>query len=202
MAHLKVPSENLTFENARLQWRNFGGEEKTFNAKGKRNFCLMLDNQEQAEALEELGWPIKYAKPLEEDGVVVGDLRPFIKVDLKWTPRSQPRVRLINSRGMMAITEDTAFALDYTSIEKVDLTIRAFKWEWSGKEGVKAMLNSLYMTVKEDELDRKYANVPEVDMRGNPIAALTSAEDYQNPFANQLEDMGEVEGQREITSGF
>lgn len=199
---LKVPSEHLVFNNARIQWRNFAGEEKTFNAKGKRNFCLMLDNQEQADALEALGWPIKYAKPIEEDGVVVGDTRPFIKVDVKWTPRSQPRARMINSRGMVALDEQSAFALDYATIENVDLSIRAFKWEWSGKEGVKAMLNSIYLTVREDELDRKYANMQEVDMGGNPIYAIASAEEYQNPFAAQLEDMGEREPQRQLEAGF
>lgn len=196
---LKVPSGNLMLENAKIQWRNFSGDAKPFNDAGKRNICIMLD-PDQAEALEAEGWPIKYAKPLEEGGPV----RPFIKADIKYTERSQPKIKMITSRGMQTMDADTVFALDYVGMANVDLVIRPFKWEFGGKEGVKAMLNSLYMTIREDELDRKYADVPEIDASGN-LLAIESSQQYQNPFGGGLEDLGEVsdpESQYALEQGF
>lgn len=198
---LKVPAGNLIMENVKLQWRNFSGDAKPYNDAGKRNICIMID-QEQADALAELGWPIKYAKPLEEGG----PLRPFIKADVKYTPRSQPNIKMITSRGMQTLDADSVFALDYVGMANVDLSIRAFNWEFGGKEGVKAMLNSLYMTIREDELDLKYADVPEIDAAGNLLAIESSAgPKNQTPFNGEIEDMGEVpdpESQYALEQGF
>jgi hypothetical protein len=196
---LKVPAGNLVMENAKIQWRNFSGDAKPFNDAGKRNICIMIE-QDQADALEAMGWPIKYAKALEEGG----PLRPFIKADIKYTPRSQPKIKMITSRGMQTMDADSVFALDYVGIEKVDLVIRPFKWDFGGKEGVKAMLNSLYMTIREDELDRKYADVPEIDAAGN-LLAIESSQKNQSPFDGEIEDMGEIpdpESQYALEQGF
>lgn len=187
--------ENITFNNARIKWRNFGGEERLpYNAKGNRNFVIELDDIHQYEALQELGWQPKLTKP-REDG---DEPMPFLPVTVKFGKGIPPRLKLINSRGLITLDEENAFALDYATIDKVDLTIRAFNWEFNGRTGVKAYLNSIYVTVLEDELERRYAAIPEVDMSGNPVAAIGGSVDYQNPF----EDLGEIDGQREITSGF
>lgn len=185
---LKVPSENLIIENAKIQWRNFSGDAKPFNDAGKRNICIMLD-VDQAEALAEMGWPIKTAKPLEEGG----PLRPFIKADIKYTAKSQPKIKMITSRGMQTMDADSVFALDYVGMANVDLVIRPFKWEFGGKEGVKAMLNSLYMTIREDELDRKYADVPEIDANGNLLALESGSQSPTGGF----EDLGELDGEEQ-----
>jgi hypothetical protein len=196
MTTLKVPSENLLIENAKLQWRNFSGEERQFNNKGNRNFCIMLDGVEYAEELEALGWPIKYAKPVEEGG----PLRPFIKVNMKYTPRSQPKLHLINSRGIKKLDEDSAFALDFVDIAKVDLEIRAFRWEFGGKEGVKAMLNSIYVTIRESFLERKYADVPEIDANGNLLAIESAVPN--DPWATPGDDDILEEAPLELERGF
>ena len=52
MANQRV--SNISVENARILFRNFAGKESKFNAKGKRNFCLILDN-DVAEDLKQIG---------------------------------------------------------------------------------------------------------------------------------------------------
>ena len=44
-------TKNLVMENARLIFRNFSGNETRFNRNGNRNFCVIIDNPEQAEEL-------------------------------------------------------------------------------------------------------------------------------------------------------
>lgn len=201
MAAVNRKIENLTFNNAKIKWKNFAGEERApFNAKGNRNFVIELDDIEQYEALQELGWSPKLQKPTENNE----DPKPFLPVTVKYTANGRPpRAQLINSRGRVALNEDSLFALDFADIEKVDLVIRAFQWEFNGRTGVKAMLVSIYVTVHEDELERRYASIPEIDMRGNEVQkSITDGTGYQNPFDSQLEDMGEVaEGQYALEQG-
>ena len=58
--------ENITIEGARIVFRNFSGKEGRFNPPGKKNFCVLLDN-ELASNLKDDGWNVKWLKPREED---------------------------------------------------------------------------------------------------------------------------------------
>lgn len=200
MAPVKKYIEPIQIDNAQIQWRNFAGEERLpFNEKGKRNFVIMLDSMEQYEALQDLGWAPKLTKRKEDDPD--SEPRPFLPVTVKYGKGRPPRVKVITSRGMRSLDEDTIFSLDFANIEKADVKVRAFQWEFNGRTGVKAYMEAIYVTIREDELEKRYAHIPEVDERGNAVAEITAGEDYQNPFAAQLEDMGEIDVRREITAG-
>lgn len=187
---------NLTFNNAKIKWKNFAGEERLpFNKKGDRNFVIELDDMEQYEALQELGWSPKIQAPNENNP----EPKPFLPVSIKYISSMRPpRVQMINSRGQVSLNEDMLFAIDFADIEKVDLVVRPFQWEFNGREGVKAQLVSIYVTVVEDELERRYAAIPEIDRSGNEVKAITDGTGYQNPFEGSLEDLGE----REAAQGF
>jgi hypothetical protein len=52
--------------------------------------------------------------------------------------------------------------LDYADIINVDLIVRPFAWEMNNKFGIKAMVKSMFVTIEEDYLERKYGDM-EID---------------------------------------
>lgn len=154
---MAINDNNLTFEDARIIFRNFEGRQTTYNDEGKRNFSLVL-TPEQWEELKADGWNVK-DKPPREDG----DEPLFhLPVTVSFKGKRPPRVILLTSRGRNTLDADTAMMVDWADIEKVDLIIRPYDWEVSGKTGRKAYLVAIYVTIHEDALELKYADIEEV----------------------------------------
>lgn len=149
--------ENRNFisavENARIIFRNFSGEERMYNKKGDRNFTLVL-TPEKAEELRNLGYNVK-TRPSREEG---DENQYLLAVSVSYKIRP-PKIVLINGKTKIDLSEDTVGELDYTDIEYIDLTIRPYHWELQdGRTGVKAYLNSMYVTAVEDQFADKYAD--------------------------------------------
>lgn len=153
----------MTFEDARIIFRNFSGAESEFNEEGSRNFSLMLE-PDIAEAMRKDGWNVKQLRPREEEDEPGYHLP--IAVGFKIRP---PRVVMITSRGRTNLAEDMVGLLDWADIEKVDLIIRARHWAKAGNSGVKAYLQSIYVAIREDELELKYADMPMADGEDPPF---------------------------------
>ena len=152
--------KNITIEDAKLIFRNFAGEESKFNSKGKRNFCVLLD-PETAKELEEDGWNVKWP-PARENGE---ERDPYLQVKVSFD-NFPPKVIIVSSQGKTRLDADTINTLDYASIETADVIIRPYNYEVNGKKGVSAYLKSLYVTIQEDELDLKYADIPDASNPG------------------------------------
>ena len=60
----------------------------------------------------------------------------------------------------------------------MDLILNPYEWAVNGKTGVKAYLKSIFVTIQEDELERKYADVPEIDFGGAPMQITDGREDH------------------------
>lgn len=146
---------NVIVENAQIRFRNFAGKEGKYNKAGERDFCVLLD-PDTAEAMAQDGWNIKTLNSREEGEPGT----PYVNVQVAFKGRP-PNIYMITSRGRTAVTEDIVELLDYVDIKNADLIIRPYNWDVNGEQGVKAYLKSLYVTIEEDELDLKYADVPD-----------------------------------------
>lgn len=147
-----IQLQPVTIEGATLIFRNFSGAETKFNDPGDRNFAIVL-GKGQAEEMKQDGWNVKFPDPREDDEEARD---PYLQVKVGYKGRP-PLIKMITSVGSTVLTEDTVSTLDWADIENADLVIRPYQWEVGDKTGIKAYLQALYVTVREDALARKYA---------------------------------------------
>jgi hypothetical protein len=143
--------DNIVIENAQIMFRNFSGNPGKFNAEGKRNFCVVIPNDEMANTLEQDGWNIKWTKP-RDDGE---DPKPYLPVAVNYGVMP-PKIYMITANNKNLLNEDTVGSLDYAEIKNIDIIIRPYCWEVNGKFGVKAYVKNMYVTIEEDYFADKY----------------------------------------------
>jgi hypothetical protein len=157
-----APQENIVMEGVRIMFRNFSGKADRYNREGDRNFAVVLDPKVAA-SMERDGFKVKTLQAREEGD----DPQHILKVVVKYRNQAgekirPPRVVMITSRGRTNLGEDEVSALDWADIVNVDLIIRPFEWTMSeGRSGIAAYLQSIYVTIQEDPLEAKYAEVDE-----------------------------------------
>lgn len=148
-------NNNITIEGARIVFRNFAGKEGNYNTAGKRNFCVLLDD-ELAKNLLNDGWNVKWLQPKEEGD----EPQAYIQVAVSYGA-VPPNIVIVTSSGKQTLNEKTINILDWAEIANVDIIIRPYNWEMNGKTGVKAYVKTMYVTINEDEFEKKYADVPD-----------------------------------------
>lgn len=143
---------NVTIENAQLRFLNFRGEEDKFNAKGNRNFAVLLPEDVAGQMMED-GWNVKQFKdsPDGEPGAY------YIQVSVRYDAGRPPKIVLITSGNRSYLDEQTVEMLDYADISNVDLVLNPYSWSAPTGSGVKAYLKTMFVTIAEDELERKYS---------------------------------------------
>lgn len=150
-------NNNIVLEGARIGFRNFSGKEGQYNPPGRRTFNVFLDT-EDGQRLQEDGWNIRWLRPRNEDE----DPQASLMVQVEFSKGRPPKVVQITSHGKTELNEETINVLDWADIENCDIIIRPYNWEMKdGRKGVKAYLQTLYVTIKEDEFESKYYNVPD-----------------------------------------
>jgi hypothetical protein len=166
MSEERKVTSNITFEDARLIFRNFQGKGTPYNDEGKRNFGVLL-NDELAEQLAADGWNVKHLKPAADDPEQ--HEQPWLKVNVKYG-MYPPIAVLINSRGKIKLDEDTIGQLDWTRIKNVDLVVRPYNYPASNirPAGVSAYMKAIYVTIQEDSLEEKYADLDWLDGTEEP----------------------------------
>jgi hypothetical protein len=161
-------NDNLVLEDVRIIFRNFAGAEGMYNRKGDRNFAVVLD-RDVAEQLALDGWNVKMLKPRDEDD----EPTPYLSVAVNFEGSRPPLIRMITSRGSTDLDVDTVDTLDWVDISQVDLIVRPYDWEVSGRTGRKAYLQSMYITIIEDPLQLKYGNTNQIATVDGPMLERT-----------------------------
>lgn len=144
---------SVMMENVRIIFRNFAGKEGAYNREGDRNFCVVLD-PETARTMANDGWNVKSLAAREEGE----DDTPYLPVTVKYD-NFPPKIVMITSRNRTTLDEEMVEMLDYSDILNVDLIVNPYEWVVNGKSGVKAYLKTMFVTIDEDPLERKYAEM-------------------------------------------
>lgn len=150
-----MANKNLAIENARIIFRNFSGKAGQYNNAGNRNFCVVIEDPKLASALVKDGWNVRYLKPRNDEE----EPQPYLQVAARFD-NYPPKIVLISSNGKTVLSEEEVNILDWADIANVDLIINPSHYNVNGKEGIKAYLKSMYVTIQEDEFEHKYADVP------------------------------------------
>lgn len=149
-------TENIVIDNARIGFRNFSGKEGQYNPAGNRNFALFLDDPKFATKLEGEGWNVRWLKPRDAED----EQQAFLQVKVGFG-NYPPKIVLISNNKKSLLDEETVGLLDWAEIETVDMMVRPYSYNVSGKSGIKAYLKTMYITLVTDEFESKYEFVPD-----------------------------------------
>lgn len=156
----KRVTAKIQIEGAKLILKNFGGSVSENNRNGERFFGVLLDD-ELASQLAADGWPVKVLRPRPDDPEQRE--QPWLKVKVRFD-KYPPVAVMIKYNRRMSLDEVTIGQLDWSYLENVDLKISPYNYPaFNGRPaGVTAYLDAIYATIREDPLEMKYADIPEV----------------------------------------
>lgn len=153
----------IILEDAHIRFRNFRGEVTKTNKNGYRKFTVDIPD-DLAPVLLEDGWNVKFLPPRENDPD--GYSQPILDVKVNFACRFPPTVIMITPRGKMRLDEETIGQLDRTRILQADVHINPRYYDEAPNRpngGISAYLRELYVTVEEERLESKYANIPYIN---------------------------------------
>jgi hypothetical protein len=155
---MSVRDNTVLMEGVQIIFRNFEGKEGKYNKPGERNFGVLISD-ELANTMAEDDWNVKWLEPREDSE---DDARQaWLPVSVAYDRGRPPRVVLVTSRGRTNLGEESVEMLDWADIINVDMIVRPYSWEVNGKTGIKAYLQSMYVTIQEDALEMKYGEMDE-----------------------------------------
>lgn len=150
----------IIFENARLMYKNFSGRKTDFNEAGNRNFCIVIDNVEDANMLNDYGYNVKIIKKSLEDPEDTP--KHYIPVKIKYSGFRKPSVYRHINKQVEVLDEMDLNKLDEDYILSADVTINPYHWERNGNSGVSAYLDTMHVIVEADYFHDKYfSELPE-----------------------------------------
>lgn len=169
-------NEKLVLENATIWGRNFEGREGKFNAAGKRNFCVTIDDG-MVEELKSKGWNIRQTKPRDDYQTPIY----YLPVNVSFSG-SSPKICLVSSKGKTYLDENTCKIIDTAEIAKADIVINPYNYNVNGSTGVSAYLKTIYVVIAEDEFAQKYEKYGETNAATPDASGFEISDDEKLPF--------------------
>ena len=160
---------SIVIEGAQLVLKNFSGEKgRYFNQTGDPEFAVVIP-EDMVDTLKADGWNVKQFRAKPDDTEEPAHFLK-IKVGMKGRP---PRMVLINGSGSKDVDREDCSVFDYVRAKNVDIAINPNEYDFESRgermTGVSAYLRSLFVTADEDELERKYSNVPNANEEQPPF---------------------------------
>ncbi len=149
-------TEPVFLKNVQIRWRNFEGRGSAYNADGKRNFVVELD-EETAVKLYEGGWNVKLSKPNDE-----GEQSAFLPVEANYGGRTMPEVFLVHGKSKELIPEDLLHIVDGVEIAHCNVYIRPYDWKMARGSGRKAYLHTIAVVIQPNPVHLMYQDLEEV----------------------------------------
>ena len=158
-----APKGILQIDDAKIIFKNFEGRGDKFNRAGDRNFSLLIEDPNTADALVKEGWNVKIKPGRDEDE------EPFMRlpVKVKFTEYG-PNVYLRTGDRVNKLDEESISCLDDIDIESVNIDIRPYDWEVNGRTGRTAYLQSMEVIQRIDRFSARYG-VNDIDGERLPI---------------------------------
>ncbi len=151
MAKERNKKLEVRIDNAKVVFRNFAGAEGKFNPAGNRNFGVFLPD-DVAKEMEADGWNVRWLNSYPDEPP-----QGLISVKLNFG-NYPPNIILVSEGKMTRLDEHNVNVLDFAEFDQVDLILRGYEWNVSGKSGIKAYLKTGYFVLVVDELAKKYSN--------------------------------------------
>ncbi len=169
---------DLTFEGAKIVFRNFAGVGNQFNREGARNFSIVIPSLEAAMALYEAGWnvgvkaqkqedkdAIKAASGFKEKVQILSDRGALdealfhLKTTVNFNSKKPAEIFLVTEMGRkpLKLDENTVAQLDLADIVSCDIIVSPYAWTSPRGSGITAYLKTMYVLIRQDPFAAKYA---------------------------------------------
>ncbi len=140
-------------------FRNFEGRGDKFNREGDRNFSLRIREVESADALANEGWNVKIKEARDEDE----DDFMRLPIKVKFTAYG-PNIYLWSGNNRVELDEESIGCLDSIEIDHVNMDVRPYNWEVSGKTGRTAYLQTIEVFQRTNRFEERYNRMSKNDM--------------------------------------
>ena len=148
-----APNGILQIDDAKIIFKNFEGRGDKFNREGDRNFSLLIEDPNTADAMVKEGWNVRIKPGRDEDE------EPFMRLPVKVKFTDYGPVVYLNSAGNVTkLDEESIGCLDNIDIESVNMDIRPYDWDVNGRTGRTAYLQSMEVVQRIDRFSARYAN--------------------------------------------
>lgn len=152
------PNE-VVIENGTIWYKNFAGVRRpgSYDTAGDRNFTLIVQDPNIAQAMIDMGYNMKYVVPEVASGTIVG---PYWKLKVHVRFAAYPKNYFMYSNGVRTrLTEETIGQLDSARLTNVDLAVGLGQVNTNGASATRtAYLNRIDATMAFDYLGQKYSD--------------------------------------------